>query len=208
MPAKELYALLAILLMVLSRGAYFLSIYRGRTKPHAFSWLIWSVISSIGFAAQVTEGAGPGAWVRGFGSFTCYVVMALGFWKGEKTISRSDWTTLAVAFAAIPLWVITKTPVYSVILVCLIDTSGYIPTVRKAWKKPQQETYVGYILSACGATFSLLAIENYNLSTYLYPAVLGITNLVMATYLLTRTHYLSKKPPAKTSDDTSSLHWQ
>src|SRR5262249_32279804 len=123
MNAKDLYAFAAILLMLCSRGAYFTSIMKGRTRPHAFSWLIWGVISSIGLAAQIAEHAGPAAWVRGVGCSTCFVILGLCWFKGERNIKRADWITLAVAFAAIPLWVLTKTPVWSVVLVCLIDTS-------------------------------------------------------------------------------------
>ncbi|MDE1152752.1 MAG: hypothetical protein PW788_09470 [Micavibrio sp.] len=184
MDSKQLCAAFAILLMLCSRGAYFSSILKGRTKPHSFSWLIWAVISSIGFAAQVAEHAGPGSWVRGVSSFTCYIIVVFGWLKGERNITRSDKITLLAALSAIPLWLLTETPVWSVILVCLIDTSGYLPTMRKVWTKPQQETPVGYIFSAFGAAFSLLAIENYNLSTWLYPFVLVCSNTLMAGYIL------------------------
>lgn len=186
MMQKEIFGALAVATIIVSRGAYFRSIMQGRTRPHAFSWFIWGVISSIGFAAQVAKGAGAASWVRGFGACTCFLLVALCWKRGEKHITRADWVTLCVALCAIPLWVITQTPVWSVILVCIIDTSGYLPTVRKAWHKPEQETHVGYILSSLGAFLSLLAIDNYNLSTWLYPLVLVFSNGLMATYLLLR----------------------
>ena len=204
---KHIYAIIALSLAVFSRGVYFNSIFRGHTKPHSFSWLIWAVISSIGFAAQVSEGAGAGSWVRGFGAATCYLIVILGWQRGERNIKRIDWVTLAVALLAIPLWVVTKTPVWSVLLVCFIDTSGYIPTIRKVWHKPTEETALGYIISGFGSIFSLLAIEHYNLSTWLYPAVLGCTNLLMAGYILLRRRHLVKIPPNLGLDDeAASLH--
>ena len=172
--------------MFCSRGNYFRSIFLGKTTPHAFSWFIWGVISSIGFAAQVAEGAGAGSWARGFAAATCFILVIVAMLRGKNNIKRSDWVTLTVAMLAIPLWVITRTPVWSVILVCMIDTLGYLPTVRKSWSKPSEEAAVSYVFSSLGALFAILAIEHYTLSTWLYSAVLTWSNGSMALFLLIR----------------------
>lgn len=143
-------------------------------------------ISSIGVAAQLSQGAGAGAWGRVVGSSTCFLLFIMGLIKGTRNITRADWITLAVALLAIPLWIITHTPVWSVLLVCTIDTLGYIPTVRKSWEKPYEETARSYAFSSCSALFSVLAVENYTLSTWLYPSVLMTTNACMALFLMLR----------------------
>lgn len=183
---KVFCGLASVVLQVCSRGVYFNSIFRGRTRPHAFSWLIWAAISGIGFAAQVAEGAGPGSWARGFSAATCLMLAVLGYYKGEKNITRGDWVTLAVAFSAIPLWVITKTPVWSVFIVCIIDTIGYAPTLRKSWAKPGEETPYSYFISTACAACAILAVDNYTLSTWLYSAVLVVTNSAMGAVILAR----------------------
>jgi hypothetical protein len=180
------FGALSIVMMVCSRAGYFADIFRGRTHPHVFSWTIWGTISAIGFAAQVAEGAGPGSWARGFGSATCFLLVGISFFKGEKTIKPSDWVTFAVALSAIPLWVVTKTPFWSVLIVCSIDTIGYLPTVRKSWLKPQEEMAVSYCFSCLGAAFSLLAIRQYTPSTWLYPATLTVSNGSMWAFLRLR----------------------
>lgn len=177
---------LSIVMMVCSRAGYFSGIFRGTTRPHVFSWLIWGTISSIGFAAQVAEGAGPGSWARGFGSVTCFMLVAISFFKGEKDIKRMDWITLAVALSAIPLWFMTNTPFWSVLIVCFIDTIGYLPTVRKSWLKPREERAVSYLFSCLGAGLSLLAIVRYTPSTWFYPLVLTLSNGSMWVFLLLR----------------------
>jgi hypothetical protein len=184
------FGFLSTLMMVFSRASYFASIWRGQTRPHAFSWLIWGVISSIGFAAQWAEGAGAGSWARGFGALTCFLLVGLGLWRGEKNITRGDWITLVVALGARPLWVLTKTPFWSVVIVCIIDCIGYLPTLRKSWHKPQEEIWYSYGFSFLGAVFSLVAIENYTPSTWLYPLVLTLSNGAMALFLLMRRRHL------------------
>ncbi|MDA8244308.1 MAG: hypothetical protein M0025_09350 [Elusimicrobia bacterium] len=185
------FGALSIAMMVLSRAGYFSDIFRGRTRPHAFSWLIWGTISAIGFAAQVAEGAGPGSWARGFGSATCFLLVIISYFRGEKDIKRADWATLLVALSAIPLWIATKTPFWSVLIVCAIDTIGYLPTVRKSWHKPHEELAPSYFMSSAGAALSLLAIRNYTPSTWLYPLVLLFSNGAMGTLLLARRRALT-----------------
>jgi hypothetical protein len=173
-------------MMALSRVIYLTSIFKGKTRPHAFSWLIWTVISGIGFAAQAAEGAGPGSWARGFSAATCLLLVWLGYYRGEKNITRGDWVTLAVALFCVPLWVVAKTPVWSVIIVCFIDTIGYLPTVRKARLKPREESASSYFIASLCALFALLAIENYTVSTWLYSALLVVSNSALALFLLAR----------------------
>lgn len=182
----EIFGALSVAMMVLSRAVYFTSIYKGKTRPHAFSWLIWAVISAIGFAAQVAEGAGPGSWARGFSAATCLLLVALGYYRGEKNITRGDWLALGAALSCVPLWIITKTPAWSVIIVCFIDTIGYLPTVRKARLKPREESASSYFIASLCALFALFAIENYTVSTWLYTAVLAVSNSALAFFLLGR----------------------
>ncbi|PIU20284.1 MAG: hypothetical protein COT18_03045 [Elusimicrobia bacterium CG08_land_8_20_14_0_20_59_10] len=177
---------LSVAFLALSRLIYFNSIFKGVTRPHAFSWLIWTALSGIGFAAQFTQGAGPGSWARGFSAVTCAMLAVLGYYRGEKNITRGDWAALLVALGTIPLWLAARTPVWSVMILCVIDTIGYLPTVRKSWNKPYSEASVTYFIASACALASLFAIEQYNLSTWLYPAVLVVTNSIMGGILLAR----------------------
>jgi hypothetical protein len=186
MTITEIYGLLATLMVFASRVFYFKCIFKDGAKPHAFSWLIWGTISAVGFAAQVAEGAGPGAWARGFACATCFILVIIGYRRGDRSYARADWVTLAISLSAIPLWVITQSPLGSVILVCIIDTVGYLPTLRKAWHKPHEEPATGYAFFAVGALLSLFALEHYTPSTWLYPVVMVLSNTAMTFFLILR----------------------
>jgi hypothetical protein len=183
---NEFFGVLSTAMIFVSRVFYFRGIFLHGAKPHAFSWLIWACISSVGFAAQVAEGAGPGAWARGFAASTCYLLAWIGYIRGDRSYTRSDWIILFVSLLAIPLWIVTKTPLWSVILVCIIDTVGFIPTIRKSWDRPREEPASGYACFTLGALFSIFAIETYTPSTWLYPVAMVFTNCSMTAYLLIR----------------------
>src|SRR5690349_12782617 len=76
---------------------YFWGIYKKQTLPHAFSWLVWSVLNGIGFVAQTTSGAGTGAWALGITCLLNFVIGMIGFSQGKVKFSRFDWIALFFA---------------------------------------------------------------------------------------------------------------
>jgi hypothetical protein len=165
---------------------YIRDILRGKTRPHVFSWMIWALLMLIALFAQISEGAGQAAIVTGIFALLNLVVVALALRHGERAITRSDWVMLVAALLAIPLWLATKDPTWSVILICAIDVVAFVPTFRKSWGKPREETLQTYVL--CGASFalSLLVVEAVNLSTVLYPLTLMTTNAVFVLMVFLR----------------------
>lgn len=181
---QELIGLLAAFIGLYAYWPYLRDIFRGKTRPHVFSWGIWGILTSIAFAAQINEGAGAGAWVTGLFAVFTLTIFALAFKYGEKAIARGDWAMLAGALLAIPLWLLTRDPLWSVILVCGIDVLAFIPTFGKSWRKPHEETLQTYALCALSFFLSLFALETLNLTTILYPATLVGTNMAFVMMVL------------------------
>lgn len=172
---------------------YVRGIFLGTTRPHAFSWFIWAVLTGIAFFAQVQDGAGAGAWVTGFTALTCTAISILAVFKGEKDIKASDWATFLVGLAAIPLWLIMDNPLYAVILITVIDALAFWPTVRKSWHKPHEEYLFTYTLSALKFMFGCLALENITWVTALYPFSLVVLNGGFVMMAMARRRTLARR---------------
>ena len=165
---------------------YFRDIFKASTKPHAFSWLIWTLLDVIAFAAQVVEKGGAGTWVTGVSAVFCFAIFILALKKGEKKFVLFDWISLAGALLALLLWLLTNDPTLSVILVTITDAIGYLPTFRKGYLKPYEETLILFGLSAVKFVFGIMALETFTLATWLYPASLVLTNTVFVVMVLIR----------------------
>jgi hypothetical protein len=170
---------------------YFRDLHRGTTKPHAFSWLVWAILTGIAFAGQVTDAAGPGAWVTGFTAVVCSAIFVIALFIGEKQISLFDWICLGLSLGAIPLWVVTATPLWSVVLITIIDAVGFLPTFRKSYFKPWEETAVTYLLSGVKFVVALAALDRFSITTALYPLSLVLMNGAFVVMLLQRRQQLS-----------------
>ncbi len=177
---------LSTLLAFVAFAPYMWDMYRGKTKPHAFSWLIWSILQTIGFAAQVYGHGGPGAWATGVTALFCLIIALVAFKKGEIEFVTFDYIALVGATLAIGLWLLTKNPFYSVILISICDFIGFLPTYRKAFHLPFTETLMEYSISAVKEGVALLALRNYSFITTFYISVLAISNIIFVSMVSIR----------------------
>lgn len=165
---------------------YFRDIFKGKTKPHVFSWFVWCLLTGIAFFAQIAEGAGPGAWVTGFAAITCLVVAVLAIFRGEKKITLSDWLSFIGALLGLLLWRLTDNPMLAVILITITDALAFVPTIRKAYYKPYEETIAAWLSYSLKFFIGLMALESYNVTTMLYPSALAVMNGSFALMLYVR----------------------
>src|SRR5436190_1326431 len=118
---RDLLGYLSVLLGLIGYIPYFRDIFKGTTKPHAFSWFVWFVLTAIAFAVQVSEGAGPGAWTLGLTAAACLLVCILALAKGKRSFPLFDWITLVIALFSLLLWRLTNDSTASVILIAIAD---------------------------------------------------------------------------------------
>ena len=186
MPYKAILGILAAIISFIAYIPYLRDVFKHKTKPHIFTWFVWSFIVGLGFMAQIKEGAGYGAWVTGVTAIICFSIAILSFSYGEKDIKKTDWLYFILAILGLIGWRLTNNPLVAIIMVILADVLAFIPTMHKGYNKPYEETLSTWGLNSLKFTIALIALESYSLTTYLYPATLIITNGAMALILLVR----------------------
>ncbi len=183
---KETIGLIAAVLSIVGYIPYIRDIITKKTKPHAFTWVVWTAVAFIVGFAQLAAGAGWGAIHNIVVGFVCLVIVFFALRNKDKDIRKIDVVFFIGALAAIPLWLATKDPLYSIILLTAIDLAAVIPTVRKTWRHPSSETLSSYVIAGIKYFISLGALTVYGLSTLLYPVALIIMNCIIITIILTR----------------------
>jgi hypothetical protein len=172
---KELLAAAAIVLTFVAFVPYVRSIRAGRTKPHAFSWIVWGLGTFVVFLAQLADRGGSGAWPTGVSGIitACIAVLAYRS-RSDTSITHVDWVFLAIALAALPCWLLTSNPLVAVVLLTGMDLAGFAPTFRIAFLNPHDEHIGFYSLGALRNAVAIAALEHYSLTTVLFPAAVGI----------------------------------
>lgn len=178
--------LLSVLLAVFSYSLYFRDIFAGRTKPHGITWLIWAFLNGFIFVQQLTSGGGPGAWVTAAAAIAGICIFILSFKHGERHITQLDKVCLGMVAVIILLWTQQVSDVAIAVLACVVFLIGFIPTFRKSYKKPQQETIITFGLNSAKFFIALFALQSLTITTGLYPLFLGILNGCFVVYLVFR----------------------
>lgn len=192
MPIKQIIGSITVILAFISYIPYIKDTLSGKTKPHAFSWLIWFMLTTIGFSIQIANGAGPGAWFNGVMIVVSGVIMVLGFMKGRKEIVFADWISLFLAIIAIYYWLVAKDETLSLILVISADALGLVPTLRKSFVHPHSETLATYAINAFRITLAVFAIEKFSFLTSAYHFYMIAANVLLVFILVSRRRFASE----------------
>jgi hypothetical protein len=189
---KETLGALAAFISLVGYSLYLVSVLRTRTKPHAISWLTWSALNGVSFSAQIVSHGGPGAWTTGAVCTATFLIFATALFCGERRITTSDWLSLGGAGVAGLLWMVTKGPLLSVILVTIIDAFGSFPTFRKSFRNPFEESPVAYIGGAVAFSLALLALQAYRAETVLFPSFIVLADGSLVIMLVVRRWMLAR----------------
>lgn len=189
---KIVFWIMALVFTFSSYFIYYKSIFKGESKPHIFSWLIWGLISSIICVIQIYDNAWFWAINTWFVALLCLWIAFLSFKKWEKEITKVDKISLGVWLISIVLWIFTKDPLYSVLLLIGIDLFWFIPTFFKSYKKPYEENGTSYFFAALGYWFSFLAMSHISFLTVGFIVFTFFCNLFLSTLIFWRRSFLKK----------------
>lgn len=176
---------------VTSYVPYITDILRGRTKPHPFSWFVWTILTGTIFVAQEVTGGGAGSLVSGITFLACIVITVLALIRGEKEITRLDWYCLASSLAGIILWFLTSQALVAVVIVTITDLIMYIPTVCKSYWKPYEETLSMWVLNTIKWLFGFVSLQTITVTTALFPAAMVLANVPFIAMLIIRRRQMS-----------------
>lgn len=186
------FAGIAVILEVVAFFPYFRDIFLKKTRPHAYSWLVWSLAQGTAAAAILYGGGEWGAAGPAAGTLLIVTVFFLSFRYGTKNITRSDTLMLIAALAALVVWWGLHDPLLSVLMLTAIDIFGYVPTFRKSFGEPWSETPETWIIWSMSNIFSVLALTEYNTLTLAYLVAITTANLTLAVICLLRRPFVPK----------------
>lgn len=177
---QVVFGLLTIAIGVVSYSIYFRSMFRGKTRPDPYSWLIWGILAGITFFAQINEGGGPGTWATAFTAVVCMLIASVAYLRHQGRLKRIDEFSLLGAFIAIIAWQLTENPLWAVVLAVVVGVIGFVPTFQKALRDPDQETAMTYLLNGTKFGVAIFALQSLNPVTLLYPVALVCMNIALA----------------------------
>jgi hypothetical protein len=103
---------------------------------------------------------------------TTFLIAGFALRNGGYRITRFDTVSLVGALIAIPVWIISDNPLLAVLILTGIEALGFLPTYRKAWLHPDDESQLAFFFTILKYTLALGAMQTYTLTTVLFPTAL------------------------------------
>lgn len=176
--------MLAAVLAIIGNIPYIIDIFRGRVRPHAYTWFVWTLVTGIVLFGQIAKGAGVGALPTAAAGFFTLLIFVLSLGNGFDHVKKVDTLFLIAALLGIIPWLLTDDPTISIVIAVAIDLIAFAPTLRKTWTKPSTESPILYGSNVVRHILALMALESYNPATILHSIAMLATNSAMTAMTL------------------------
>jgi len=191
----EILGLLAGVLSAFSYLPYIRDILRGKTKPERASWLIWLVLTAMGFFSNLAIGATNSLWFPGVQMVGVTIVFLLSVRYGYGGLLKRDLLVLGAASVTLFVWYFTEQPLLALYLIILIDSFGGVLTVIKSYQHPESETLSCWVITSIAAIFSIISVGTFNVFLLSYPFYVFLINfLVVLAIIVGRKFKLPRVP--------------
>jgi hypothetical protein len=160
---------------------YFIYTLQGKVKPNKVTYLLWSLVPFIAFAAEIQQGVGIQSLLTFSMGFFPLMIFIASFInkKSEWKISKFDIVCGILSLLGLILWFITKVGNIAIIFSILSDGMAGIPTIRKSYRYPETEIGWNYLTASISALFTLLTIKLWNFANAGFPVYILIINLII-----------------------------
>ena len=201
---KIIASIIATAIAVVAYVPYLIDMFRGKNRPHLYTWISIFLITAVVAYLQLMGGAGVGAipTILGVGVDGVILFYCLRF--GTKDIVFIDKICLAIAiFGVISYLILNNHPVVSLAIVTIAEIISFVPTFRKTRNDPYSESLPSYYLLMVKLSLILVALEKYNALTVSYSTLWILVFIVFLSF--TYKWRNGKKPPYKNPDEPAII---
>jgi len=195
MNIKIILTIIATIIGIVAFFPYIRDIVQLKTKPHAYTWLIWAITQTTAVVGILHGGGGLGSLNLMVGTLFVIFIFLFSLKYGSRNITKGDTIILVAAFCAVLFWWQLDRPILAVIMVSIIDVLGYVPSLRKSYQEPWSETLVSWMLFSLSNVFAILALSEYNLLTVTYLIAITLANLSIFLLCFLRRSFVAKPNP-------------
>jgi len=168
---SEKFILIGAVLNLIGSTGYLRDTLRGKNRPNRISWLLWALAPGIAFSAELSHGVGLPAlmtFMVGFGPLLIF----LGSFVNRKSVwklSRLDIACGVLSVFALVLWQLTGSGTVAILLSVIADGLAAVPTLIKAYRDPDSESWNVFLFGGTSALITLLALNTWDFAHVAFP---------------------------------------
>jgi hypothetical protein len=179
----KLIGIASALIFIPGDMPYLWNTFAGKTSPHRVTWGIIAILNAIGFANQYASGATNSLWLFGAGAIMTGLIFLASLRHGVGGSSITDVVCLFVGLTGIVLWIVFKSPTYSIFANIVADIAALWPTYKKANKHPETETRISWLVGTISVVLEAISVGKLDWHLLLLP-VASLVLQIPIVYLL------------------------
>lgn len=160
----------------------------GRTAPNRVTWGLWAIEGLLGFVVEIQQHVGMASLMTLTLGFVPCVVVVASFRNPRSVwrIGKFDVFCGVVSLAGLVFWSFINQPTVALVFFVAADQVAALPTLRKSWIAPASETPRTFLLGTANCGITLLTLKHLTTGGALFPGCVGVADLVIGTFALTR----------------------
>ncbi|MFH1898864.1 MAG: hypothetical protein ABIJ82_00075 [Patescibacteria group bacterium] len=190
---QNLLIFLSTALALVAYFVYYISILKGKAKPHRTTRLVLFIISSLATASMFAQGNRVAIWLSGVFAVSSFVIFLMSIKYGLGGFSKLDIFCFVIALFGIAVWIYTRNPTTAIFSSIAADFTGFLPTIIKSYKMPESEVWTFFFIGAVSAALNLLATEKWVFEAFAYPLYIILVNTIVVLLILRPVLNISKK---------------
>jgi hypothetical protein len=171
---------------------YIRDIFRGSTRPHRGTWLIWSVLAVVVCLSQRADGASWSLIMAATQGAATSLVFLLAIRHGEGGVSTADLVLIAIAGGGVVGWIVADEPIVATVCVVAADLIGVALMLPKTYRDPDSETLATFAFSSLGGVLAAGAVGVVDVSLLMYPIYYFAANAAIALLIVQRRRTLAR----------------
>lgn len=176
------------LLGLIGSVRYAVAITHGRARPNLVTWSLWAAAPLIGFLAQLDSGVGLPAVMTLAASAGPLIVVATSLVARlhYAHLGAFDLACALVSTGALAVWLGWGEAPLAVLFAVAADAVAALPTLIKAWRHPDSENTLFYVLVAIGATITLMTISAWTPEAWAFAVYQLVICVALVAVITTR----------------------
>ncbi len=177
--------------------AYLIDTVKGKVRPNRVSFLLWSIVPFIAFAAQLDQGIGLESMMTFSTGFLPLLVFIATFFNKRSVweITTFDLVCGALSVLGLILWLVTSVGNIAIAFSIAADAFAAVPTLVKSYRYPDTEIAWPWLATSVGVVLTLLTLQELTFANSGFIIYILLVNTVIFALV----HYRIGEKMAKMS---------
>jgi hypothetical protein len=133
--------ILTIVLLIIAYFPYWRGIFKQVIHPHPLTWLSWAIVTLVLALIYLFNNGGFQTWISFLLVINDIAIFIASLILRQKIkITKIDILCFITSLLALILWLVINQPIWSVVIITASQLIAFIPSIRKAYHRPYDES--------------------------------------------------------------------